>query len=109
MYIIEKTDEFDKWLRKLNDLRAKAKILFRIQKIENDEHFGDCKPVGNGIREIKIDYAKGYRIYFIEMNGEIIILLIGGDKSTQQKDIEKANEILKRIKKIEKWKHQDLI
>jgi len=99
MYIIEKTDEFDKWLRKLKDLRAKAKILFRIQKIEIDEHFGDCKPVGNGIRELKIDYAKGYRVYFKETDGKIIILLIGGDKSTQQKDIEKAQEILKRIKK----------
>ncbi len=59
MYIIEKTYEFDKWLRKLKDLRAKAKILFRIQKIETDEHFGDCEPVGDGIRELKIDYAKG--------------------------------------------------
>ena len=99
MYIIEKTDEFDKWLRKLKDLWAKAKILFRIQKIENDEHFGDCEPVGNGIRELKIDYAKGYRIYFKELNGKIIILLVGGDKSTQQQDIEKAKEILKKIKK----------
>ncbi|PLB87084.1 hypothetical protein C0T31_02275 [Dysgonamonadaceae bacterium] len=100
MYIIEKTDEFDKWLRKLKDLRAKAKILFRIQKIEIDEHFGDCEPVGNGIRELKIDYdAKGCRVYFKESDGKIIILLIGGDKSTQQKDIEKAKEILKRIKK----------
>ncbi|MCX6220222.1 MAG: type II toxin-antitoxin system RelE/ParE family toxin [Bacteroidia bacterium] len=98
MYKIEKTDDFDKWLRKLKDLRAKAKILFRIQKIENDEHFGDCEPVGNGIRELKIDYAKGYRVYFKESDGKIIILLIGGDKSTQQRDIEKANEILKRIK-----------
>jgi len=99
MYIIEKTDQFDKWLRKLKDLRAKAKILFRIQKIENDEHFGDCEPVGNGIREFKIDYAKGYRVYFKESDGKIIILLIGGDKSTQQRDIENAKEILKRIKK----------
>ncbi|MFA5640900.1 MAG: type II toxin-antitoxin system RelE/ParE family toxin [Bacteroidales bacterium] len=99
MYIIEKTEEFDKWLRKLKDLRAKAKILFRIQKIENDEHFGDCKLVGNGIRELKIDYAKGYRVYFKESDGKIIILLIGGDKSNQQRDIEKAKEILKRIKK----------
>ena len=99
MYIIEKTEEFDKWLRKLKDLRAKAKILFRIQKIENDEHFGDCKLVGNGIRELKIDYAKGYRVYFKESDGKIIILLIGGDKSTQQRDIEKAKKILKRIKK----------
>lgn len=99
MYIIEKTDDFDKWLRKLKDLKAKAKILFRIQKLENDEHFGDCVPVGNGIRELKIDYAKGYRIYLKESDGKIIILLIGGDKSTQQHDIKKAKEILKRIKK----------
>ena len=98
MYKIEKTDDFDKWLRKLKDLRAKAKILFRIQKIENDEYFVDCEPVGNGIRELKIDYAKGYRLYFKESEGKIIILLIGGDKSTQQRDIEKAKEILKRIK-----------
>ena len=54
MYKIEKTDNFDKWLRKLKDIRAKAKILFRIQKIENDEYFGDCEPVENGIRELKI-------------------------------------------------------
>lgn len=99
MYIIEKTDDFDKWLRKLKDLRAKAKILFRILQIENDEHLGDCEPVGNGIRELKIDYAKGYRVYFKESDGKIIILLIGGDKSTQQRDIEKAKEILKRLKK----------
>ena len=99
MYIIEKTEEFDKWLRKLKDLRAKAKILFRIQKIQNDEHFGDCESVGNGIRELKINYAKGYRVYFKESDGKIIILLIGGDKSTQQKDIEKAKLILKKIKK----------
>jgi len=99
MYIIENTEEFDKWLRKLKDLRAKAKILFCIQKTENDEHFGDCKLVGNGIRELKIDFAKGYRVYFKESDWKIIILLIGGDKSTQQRDIEKAKKILKRIKK----------
>lgn len=99
MYFIEKTEEFDKWLRKLKDLRAKAKVLFRIQKIETDEHFGDCEPVGDGIREIKINYAKGYRIYFVEKSGKIILLLIGGDKSTQQKDIRKAKEIWNRLKK----------
>ena len=98
MYFIEKTVEFDKWLRKLKDLRAKAKILFRIQRIENDGHFGDCESVGDGVLELKINYAKGYRIYFNEKDGKIIILLIGGDKSTQQKDIEKAKEILKKIK-----------
>jgi len=99
MYFIEKTVEFDKWLRKIRDLRAKAKILFRIQRLESDGHFGDCKPVGAGIRELKINYAKGYRVYFHEKNGKIILLLIGGDKSTQQKDIEKAKEILKKNKK----------
>lgn len=99
MFNIEKTPEFDKWLRKLNDLTAKAKILFRIQKLENDEHFGDCKPVGDEIKELKINYSKGYRVYFKEKNGKIIILLIGGDKSTQKKDIEKAKEIWDKLKK----------
>lgn len=98
MYFIEKTIEFDKWLRKLNDLRAKAKILFRLQKLEMDEYYGDCKQVGNGITELKINYAKGYRIYLKEKDGKIIILLIGGDKSTQSKDIEKAKEIWDKLK-----------
>lgn len=97
MYLIEKTVEFDKWLRKLKDIRAKAIILFRIQKVESEGHFGVCESVGDGIRELKIDYAKGYRIYLNEKEGRLIILLIGGDKSTQQKDIKKAKEILHHI------------
>jgi putative addiction module killer protein len=99
MYFIEKTTEFDKWLKKMKDLRAKAKILVRIQKLEQDEHFGDCETVGDGIRELKINYAKGYRVYFRETDGKIIILLIGGDKSTQQRDIERAKEIWNELKK----------
>lgn len=98
MYFIEKTIEFDRWLRKLKDVRAKAKILFRIQKIENDGHFGDCKSVGNGINEIRIHFAKGYRIYFKEKNGKIILLLLGGDKSSQEMDIKKAKEIWNKLK-----------
>ena len=98
MVITEKTSEFDKWIRKLKDIRAKSKILFRIQKLETDEHFGDCKPVGAGISEMRINYAKGYRVYFKEKDNKIVILLIGGYKSTQQKDIEKAKEIWNRIK-----------
>lgn len=97
MFFIEKTKEFDKWLRKLNDLKAKAKILFRIQKLEKDEHFGDCKPVGDGIRELRINFAKGYRVYFVEKDGKIIVLLTGGDKSTQEKDIKKSKEIWKKL------------
>ena len=85
--------------KKIKDLRAKAKILFRIQRIESDGHFGDYNPVGDGILELKINYAKGYRVYFKELNGKIILLLIGGDKSTQKKDIQKAKEIFKKLKK----------
>ena len=98
MIVTEKTSEFDKWIRKLKDIRAKSKILFRIQKLETDEHFGDCKSVGDGISEMRINYAKGYRIYFKEKDNKIVILLIGGDKSGQQMDIEKAKKIQKRIK-----------
>ena len=97
MFFIEKTSEFDKWLKKLKDLKAKAKILFRIQKIKNDGHFGDCKPVSNGIRELRVDFAKGYRVYFKEKDRKIIVLLIGGDKSSQQKNIKKAKEIWKKL------------
>ena len=97
MFFIEKTKEFDKWLKKLNDIKAKSKILFRIQKLEKDEHFGDCKPVGDGISELRINFAKVYRVYFKEKDGKIIILLIGGDKSSQIKDIEKAKEIWKKL------------
>jgi putative addiction module killer protein len=99
MYFIEKTTEFDKWLKKLKDSKARAKILFRIQKIENDDHFGDCKSVGEGVKELRINFAKGYRIYFGEINGKLIILLLGGDKSSQQKDIKKAKEIWNNLKK----------
>lgn len=98
MYFIEKTIEFDKWLKKLKDIQAKAKILFRIQKIERDGHFGDCKSVGDGISEMRINFAKGYRVYFKEKDGIIIILLIGGDKSSQQNDIKKAKEIWNKLK-----------
>jgi putative addiction module killer protein len=73
--------------------------LFRVQKLESDEHFGDCKPIGDGIREIRINFAKGYRIYFKEKDGKMIILLLGGDKSTQDKDIKKAKEIWSQLNK----------
>jgi putative addiction module killer protein len=67
--------------------------------LELDEHFGDCKTVGDGIQEMRISFAKGYRVYFKEKDGKIIVLLIGGDKSTQQKDIKKAKEIWKKLNK----------
>ena len=98
MYFIEKTTEFDKWFQKLKDLKAKAIILFRIQKIESDGHFGDCKSVGNGIREIRVHFGKGYRIYFKKHDEKVIILLVGGNKATQQSDITKAIQIWNQLK-----------
>ena len=97
MFLIEKTAEFDKWIKNLKDIQSKVKILIRIQKLENDEHFGDCKVISDGIRELKINFGKGYRVYFKVKNGKIIILLVGGDKSTQQKDIAKAKEIWAKL------------
>ena len=102
MYLIEKSSEFDKWFRKLKDRKAKAKILVRIQRIEEKGNFGDCQPVGEGISELRIHYATGYRIYFKEFDGHLVLLLIGGDKSTQSKDVEKAKLLWKDYQKNRK-------
>lgn len=99
MYIIEKTPEFDKWLKKLRDKRARAKVLFRIQRIEEDGNFGDCEPIGKGLSELRIHYAKGYRVYLKIDGGTIVLILNGGDKSTQAKDIEKAKLLCNKYKK----------
>lgn len=93
MYSIKKTSEFDKWFRKLRDKRAKARILLRIQRIEEHGNFGDCEPVGKGISELRIHYGSGYRVYLKEHDQRIVLLLSGGDKSTQQKDIASAKQL----------------
>lgn len=100
MYSIKKTEVFDKWLRKLKDQRAKAKILFRIQRIEEQGNFGDCEPAGQGISELRIHFAKGYRVYLKEYKGTIVLLLNGGTKSSQQKDIAKAKELWSNYKNL---------
>lgn len=92
MYLIEKTIEFDKWLKKLRDKTARAKILFRLQRAESG-NLGDVKPVSHGLSEMRIPHGKGYRIYYKIVEKQVILLLIGGDKSTQEKDIEKAKKI----------------
>ena len=98
MYEILKTDEFDKWLRKLRDRRAVAKILLRIQRIEELGNFGDCESVGGEIRELRIHYAKGYRVYISQQGNEIVLLINGGIKTSQSRDIKKAQTILKTFK-----------
>ena len=98
MLIIKKTFEFDLWLKKLKDVTAKAKILFRIQKLEQDGHYGDWKSVGEGVLEMRIHYGKGYRLYFKVQEEKVILLFIGGDKSSQEKDIQKAIQLSKKEK-----------
>lgn len=92
--LITKTEEFIKWFDRLKDSKAKARIDVRLRRIATQEHFGDCKSVGDSIFELRIDYGPGCRVYYTQRGEEIILLLIGGDKSTQQSDIEKAKKIL---------------
>ena len=84
---IKYSETFNKWLIKLKDINAKTRIITRLRRIEATNNLGDYKSLGNGLYEIRIDYAVGYRLYFIYDGDNIIIILAGGDKSTQQKDI----------------------
>ena len=93
MIEILQTDEFAKWLKRLRDADARARINVRIRRISLTGNFGDAKPVGDGIFELRIDYGPGYRVYCSQRDKEIILLLIGGDKSSQQKDIDKAKKL----------------
>ena len=95
-YEIRKTDVFDKWLRKLRDRRAVLAISNRIDRVKLG-NFGDIKPVGEGVSEMRIFVGKGYRIYFVTREQKIIVLLCGGDKSTQEKDIQKAKELAETL------------
>jgi putative addiction module killer protein len=92
MPAIIKSDVFDRWLKRLRDRKAKAKIEARILRLSMGNP-GDIKPVGRGISEMRIEYGPGYRMYFKQIGEELIILLCGGDKSTQQEDIAMAQKI----------------
>lgn len=93
---IQKTAAFSKWFNALKDRRAKVRIQVRIDRLELG-HYGDAEPVGDGVSELRIFYGPGYRVYFVERGSVIVILLLGGDKSTQQADIAKAKDIAKSI------------
>jgi putative addiction module killer protein len=91
----EVTDEFDKWLKGLRDLQAKERIFERIRRLR-DGNFGDVKPVGKGVSELRISYGPGYRLYYTQRAQALIILLCGGDKSSQKEDIARAIAMVKR-------------
>lgn len=96
MYIIKQTETFAKWLKKLKDIKGKVSIIRRIDRIK-EGNFGDHKSVGDEVSELRITTGPGYRVYYTQKDDEIIILLIGGDKSTQSDDISKAKQILKEL------------
>jgi len=94
--VVNKTDVFDQWMEKLKNARTKIIITVRIKRLENG-NFGDCKFIRKKVYELRIDYAKGYRVYFTNKNNELILLLLGGNKSTQNNDIEKAVKMAEEI------------
>jgi putative addiction module killer protein len=93
---IRETETFKKWITGLRDSLAQHRILARIKRLAKGNP-GDVKPVGEGISEMRIDYGPGYRVYYKDTGKEIIILLCGGDKRTQSRDIEKAKYLLQSL------------
>ncbi len=89
MIDVRETDEFSEWLGALRDTRARAKILVRIDRLANGNP-GDVASVGEGVSELRINYGPGYRVYYVQHGTLYILLLAGGDKSTQSKDIAAA-------------------
>ena len=89
MIEIRKTDVFAKWLDSLRDLRARARIQARIERLAMGNP-GDVAPVGEGVSELRLDYGPGYRVYYRKRGREVIVLLAGGDKSSQSRDIKTA-------------------
>jgi putative addiction module killer protein len=91
---IRQTDVFSTWLRKLRDHKARARILIRIRRLSLG-NFGDVKPVGEGVSELRIDYGPGYRVYFQRIGNLLVLLLAGGTKRSQDADIAKAKQLAK--------------
>ncbi|SOC85564.1 putative addiction module killer protein [Ensifer adhaerens] len=98
MITFKKSDLFEAWFAALKDTRAKARILARVLSAEKG-NFGDCQPVGSGVSEMRIHYGPGYRLYYTRRGEVVYLLLLGGDKSTQKRDIARALEMAARLEK----------
>lgn len=98
MFMFFRTDEFDAWLSGLKDSRGRARITHRIVSAQHG-NFGDCAPVGEGVSEMRVHFGPGYRVYFTRVGGAVYWLLVGGDKSSQKRDIKRALEMARELKR----------
>lgn len=96
MFEIRKTETYALWLDALRDIRARARIQVRVERLAAG-NAGDAKPVGEGVSELRIDYGPGYRVYFTKRGRNVVILLAGGDKSTQSTDIKTALRLARNL------------
>lgn len=96
MIEIRKTDVFARWIDGLDDIRARARILVRIERLAAGNP-GDAKPVGEGVSELRIDYGPGYRVYYKKQGRKVVILLVGGDKRNQTRDIRTALRLARNL------------
>lgn len=94
MIEVRRTAIFDDWLTRLRDTQARAQIVGRLRRLSHG-NFGDTKPVGDGLSEMRIHSGPGYRVYFVRRGNEVVVLLCGGDKSSQGRDMAKAKELAK--------------
>ena len=93
---IRKTEVYARWIDRLRDIRARARILARVERLATGNP-GDVKPVGEGVSELRIDYGPGYRVYYKKQGRKLIILLVGGDKSSQTRDIKTALRLARNL------------
>ena len=96
MFEIHKTDVYARWLDSLRDIRARARVLARVERLVAVNP-GDVKPVGEGVSELRINYGPGYRVYYKKQGQRLVILLAGGDKRTQTSDIETALRLARNL------------
>ena len=95
-YEVVKSDRFSRWLTRLRDKRAQAHIQVRIDRVE-EGNFGDYGSVGGGVSELRVDVGQGYRIYYTIRRQRVVILLCGGDKASQRRDIRRARQMAREI------------
>ncbi len=95
-YELRSSKQYDKWFTKLKDSSIKIKVLARLDRVENG-NFGDFKQIGSNLFELRFFFGSGLRIYYTIQEGRVLLLLAGGDKSTQSKDIERAAELLNEL------------